>query len=555
VRQTLTGFFHFVFRAASAQVGTLPLGPKVAGCAFPEESMGNLGLFCGFAFCGVISAAWGCSLKTSSRAGAGGTTSAYAGVTVADGTTGYAATLASAGVGGSAGISGTGTGMMPPPEPDPIALQQDCSKLDQAKPLVLYVSADDSNSMASPARAREEIAAKVPPQALRGYEFLNYYGPSLGYAAPPAGQLALSAELAKDEAPGDLWLQLGVRSFDPVMPRRPKTLTFVLDTSGSMSGPGIARERAAVLAIAGQLAQGDIVNMVTWNTANQVVLAGHSVAGPNDAKLVAIANGLSASGGTDLHQGLVGGFELAKKYYGADRLNRVILVSDGGANVGITDADLIAAHAKDADQDGIYLVGIGTGPAGVYADHLMDVVTDKGRGAYVYLDDPKEAAKILGGRFDEVFEIAARSVQIKLTVPWYFQVAKFFGEQMSVDPKQVEPQHLAPGASMVVTQMLHACDPLLVNDADPVTIEVTWQWPNNKQPAQKTLTTTVGALLAGPTTHLAKGRAILDYADAMAHCDKALIASAVAAVTAVNPAKSDAGFNEMAALLAAHPCK
>ena len=85
-------------------------------------------------------------------------------------------------------------------------------------------------------------------------------------------------------------------------------LTFVLDTSGSMAGLPIAVERATVLAIAENLRAGDVVSMVTWNTANRVMLDSHQVTGPSDALLVQSAQTLQASGGTDLNGGLVAGY-------------------------------------------------------------------------------------------------------------------------------------------------------------------------------------------------------------------------------------------------------
>ncbi|MEZ4295823.1 MAG: VWA domain-containing protein [Polyangiaceae bacterium] len=254
-----------------------------------------------------------------------------------------------------------------------------CDGLDASKPLVLYLSADDSNSMGSPVQAREALVQwGFAPQGIRTYEFLNYY--HIDYDAPPLGELKLFAEGAAGENPGEIDLQLAVRSFDAVTPRRPMNLTFVLDTSGSMEGAPISREQAAVKAIAASLAPGDIVSMVTWNTGNNVVLDGYSVIGASDSVVTGAADKLSADGGTDLHGGLVAGYGLATKNYDPAKLNRVILISDGGANVGITDKDLIALSSEDADKEGIYLVGVGVGPADGYNDRLMDTVTDKGRG-------------------------------------------------------------------------------------------------------------------------------------------------------------------------------
>ncbi len=159
------------------------------------------------------------------------------------------------------------------------------------------------------------------------------------------------------------------------------------------------------------------MNMVTWNTGNNTLLSGHKVSGPNDQEVLSHISKLSADGGTDLHSGLEAGYKLAQANYGQARLNRLILISDGGANVGITDEEIIAKNSADGDKEGIYLVGVGTGPAGGYSDLLMDTVTDKGRGAYIYLDKPEEAQRMFVDRFDETMEVAARGVQIEMTLP------------------------------------------------------------------------------------------------------------------------------------------
>jgi Ca-activated chloride channel family protein len=266
--------------------------------------------------------------------------------------------------GGSYGGGDSGPGAPPVPttsdEPPPEA-PLGCEELDPEIALVLYLSADDSNSMATPARARELLRDGIFPHGLgaRPYEFLNYY--DVAYPAPPTGQLGLHAVASPGSSPETYELQLAVRAFDALPERRPMTLTFVLDASGSMEGEPLNRERAAVLAIASQLREGDIVNMVTWDTSNNVVLAGHAVEGPSDATLVEAAQGLSASGGTDLEGGLAMGYQLATQHYGPARLNRVILISDGGANVGVTSAELIAQHSADGDEESIYLVGVGAG--------------------------------------------------------------------------------------------------------------------------------------------------------------------------------------------------
>jgi Ca-activated chloride channel family protein len=428
-----------------------------------------------------------------------------------------------------------------------------CEELDQTKPVVLYLSADDSNSTASPVIARELIENKLFewPLAVRTYEFLNYY--HIDYPAPPAGQLSIIPQMEKADVAGEYNLQLAVRSFDAVKPRRPITVTFVLDTSGSMEGPGIERERAAVKAIAASLAQGDVVNMVTWNTDNNTLLDGYKVTGPNDQKVIALANGLEASGGTDLHSGLVAGYKLAQANYGPQRLNRLILISDGGANVGETDADIIAKNSVDGDKEGIYLVGIGAGPADGYSDALMDVVTDKGRGAYVYLDKPEEAQRMFVDRFDETMEIAARAVQVQVTLPWYFKIDKFYGEEYSENAAEIEPQHLAPSDAMIFNQVVKACDPSMVNESDPITVKAKWVTPLSYMPQETEVTVTVADLLAGNKAQLTKGKAIVAYAEALKDATAQALSSAHGKVVAANPGGTDKELNEIRALIEQHP--
>lgn len=461
------------------------------------------------------------------------------------------------GTGTGPGSSGAGAGGPDIPPPPPIAPPPPedtaCDDLDDSKPAVLYLSADDSNSMASPVIARELVRqGYVPNVPIRTYEFLNYY--DLGYEPAPAGQLLIVPELAARPEPGVLDFQIGVRAFDAPSKRRPMTLTLVLDTSGSMAGEGLAREQAAVKAIASNLAEGDIVNVTTWNTGNVTALSGHVATGPNDAVVLQLADNLTADGGTDLDAGLQAGYDLAQQHYGENRLNRVILVSDGGANVGVTNGELIGASSKDADQEGIYLVGVHTGPAVSFADEtLMDTVTDLGRGAYVYLDSVEEADRVLGQRFDEVMDVAARGVQVELTMPWYFQMHEFYGEEFSENPEEIEPQHLAPGDAMVFSQVLKACAADVIVGTDPVRVKATWTEPLTYQARETVVEMTVQQLLSAGTPHLAKAKAIVAYAEALKVSDPTKLKAALDLATGADPQSTDADLAEIRSILEQHP--
>ncbi len=497
------------------------------------------------------SGAYGGGSGTGSGGGAGGSGGNGgfgfdAGVGIGGGAGATGGPSGAAGAGASAGAAGApeDAGALDAGDADA------CAALDSSKPAVYFLSADDSNSMASPVIARRyiELGGTVPKWIVRTYEFLNYY--NVGYAPAKPDTLGIVPEMAPAADAGSYEMQIGVASPPAASPRRPVNFTFVLDTSGSMGGSPIALERAAVLAIAGSLRSGDIVSAVEWNTTNAVQLDSHIVSGPNDPALVSLASGLVSGGGTNLNGGLTAGYAVAKKNYKPDILNRVILISDGQANAGVTDKDIIAQGAALNDGDGIYLMGVGVGDG--VNDTLMNTVTDAGRGAYVYLDSAAEAQRMFGPRFAEVTDIAARAVQVELHMPWYMAIQRFSGEQYSHDPTKVEPQHLAPDDAMVFNQVIGACAADHVDGADPVEVIARWQTPVTHLLRQASVATTVGALLGATPKYLPKGDAIVAYAEALkldGSAAHAKLTEAKALAEAADPAGTDPELTEIRTLI------
>ncbi|WP_437735089.1 vWA domain-containing protein [Sorangium sp. So ce1335] len=440
------------------------------------------------------------------------------------------------------------------PRLTPQASGASCAGVDLATPLTLYLSSDDSNSMASPVIVRRQIemgAAEVAPYVVRTHEFLNYYRYS--FAPAEAGELSIVSQLGSCVLTGDLALQIAVQSSPAPAQRKPMTITLVLDTSGSMSGTPMELERSAIRAIASALVEGDIVNAVTWNTGQSAVLAGHVVSGPDDPILLDLASSIDADGGTDLNSGLAAGYALANAHRSEGGINRVVLISDGQANAGVTEEQLIGENAEDADGEGIYLVGVGVGDG--VNDTLMDVVTDAGRGAYVYLDSADEAKRVFVDRFDETLLVAARDVRIELTLPPYFAIQKFYGEEYSPDPAKVRTQHLAPNDSMMLYQILRPCDPSLPSANDPYRVRVTWRDAETGEAREAVQQTTLGGL-GIDDGNLTKAAAIVAYAEALKQLVELDAAGRAAALTAAretvlaaNAGGADADLVEIAATL------
>jgi Ca-activated chloride channel family protein len=429
------------------------------------------------------------------------------------------------------------------------------------EPQVLYLSADDSNSQASATIARRLIngGSLVPSWLVRTYEFLNYY--DIDYAYPERGRVNVVPQMRADlDLGGRTTMQIGVQGHEMTdETRRPMSITFALDTSGSMAGDPIDREREVVRAIASSLRAGDIVSAVEWDDTRAVRLDSHRVTGPDDPVLLNLAATLASGGSTDLEGGLALAYDLAVRNFRAGTLNRVVLVSDGQANTGIISEDLIARHSADAESEGIYLVGVGTGAG--YNDTLMDTVTDRGKGAYVFIDTMAEARRQFVDHFYANMEIAVMNVRVELTLPPQLRMEEFHGEDISTDPEEVDPQHLAPNDAMVFHQYLQRCTGLADDDAIRVVAEYTD--PVTRARRTDAVDTTVAMLLEGPGLQLFKGNAIVLYAQGLKDVYDLLRSEGLAAaqaecdsvrtqVTASADVLHDAELDEIVDLLTAY---
>jgi Ca-activated chloride channel family protein len=413
---------------------------------------------------------------------------------------------------------------------------------DEENPVTLYLSPDDSNSMSAPVQAREAVLSgwnSLGAVALRTWEFFNYYTFDYPVAAP--GELLLTVDMYQPDAdvPGDFLLQIGVSS-ELVLDqdRAPMNVTLVLDASGSMTGEPMEMLKESCRAIAASLRAGDWVSMVTWDTSNAIVLAGHEVDGPNDPVLLQKISSIHPGGGTDLNGGLTAGYELALLAYDPERINRVVLMSDGGANAGVTDIELISQHAGSQNEDGIYLVGVGVGSAGTYHDELMDRVTDAGKGASVFIPDADEAWKVFGDDFVNTMSVAARDVQVRVDLPPGFKFISFSGEEWSEDPEEVEPQHIAPNDSVVFHQHITSCAPELLNDQSGLTVTASYKDAITFEKHEITQSFRFATLLDQSAPQLHKGAAVFAYVEGLRHwreawdgaAQEAAIAEALAAV-------------------------
>ena len=271
----------------------------------------------------------------------------------------------------------------------------------------------DTASYALARRYLEE--GNLPTKAqIRTEEFLNYFDPDL--APPTTGTFAIHTELAPSRFGGQeprSMLRVGVRGrvIDKAE-RDPLSLTFVIDTSGSMrENNRLELVKHAVRLLVGELDQRDSIAIVAYSNEARVVLplTPASQGGVIEAALYPLA----PNGSTNAEAGLRLGYELAQTGLDPEKHHRVVFLSDGVANMGQTDQDRIAGDVKGFLDAGIYLNTIGVGMSN-HNDVFLEQLANKGDGICDYIDTADAARRAIVERFTGAFQPIASDVKIQV---------------------------------------------------------------------------------------------------------------------------------------------
>ena len=264
--------------------------------------------------------------------------------------------------------------------------------------------------------ARSYLNRNALPEeaAVRIEEFVNYF--DYGYAPPKNEGEAFAVHLAAAASKfgsGKTLMRVGIkgRQIDPE-DRKDAVLTFVIDVSGSMAREDrLGLVKKALRLLVGQLRDSDEVGIAVYGSRGSEVLSHRSVEGRRE--ILAAIDGLTSEGSTNAEEGINIGYRMAKRAFRKGAINRVILCSDGVANVGRTGPEAIFKQIKKYADEGITLSAIGFG-MGNYNDVLMEQLGDKGNGHYAYVDSLAEAKRIFVENLTGALQVIARDVKVQV---------------------------------------------------------------------------------------------------------------------------------------------
>jgi Ca-activated chloride channel family protein len=293
-------------------------------------------------------------------------------------------------------------------------------------------------------QAASAPASLAPPAALPAS--------AIAIPAPTSpGAVSLSAELGRpavltgSQEPAYLRLQVAAAGGD-AGERSPVSMAVALDRSGSMSGDKLDQAKAAVDHLIDLLGPADRLALVIYDDAAQLLYPSSPLTPEHRAAMHRAVAGVETAGSTNLSDGLELAARQARQAAASTgAVSRVLLVSDGLANRGLTDPAVLAALARRFRQQSLTISTIGVG---VDFDHrLMSDLAESGAGGYHYLRDAGQLAQVFAEELRRAAAAVARGVSLVIKPADGVRVAEVYGFT-----------HYADAAGVVSVQLpdLHA---------------------------------------------------------------------------------------------------
>lgn len=253
-----------------------------------------------------------------------------------------------------------------------------------------------------------------PVDAVRVEEMINYFDYAYEVPSSQSEPFSIKTEVAQSPWSSDhILLQIALKGYELIEEKRPAAnLVFLLDVSGSMNSPQkLPLLKKSLIMLSKQLKSHDKVSIVVYAGASGVVL--EPTPGNQTFEIEQALEKLTAGGATNGQSGIQLAYQLAKKEYVPNGINRVILATDGDFNVGTSDIESLKKLIGEKRKEGIALTTLGFG-TGNYNDALMEQLADVGNGNYAYIDSLNEARKVLVEELSSTLLTIAQDVKIQI---------------------------------------------------------------------------------------------------------------------------------------------
>ncbi|MEP3479168.1 MAG: VWA domain-containing protein [Fuerstiella sp.] len=231
------------------------------------------------------------------------------------------------------------------------------------------------------------------------------------------------------------WIRVGLQGFklESKKARANVNLAIVMDKSGSMQGEKIKRAREAAIDAIQLLSKDDIVSIVTYDSTVNVLVPATKLT--DKQMVIDRIKQIQPKGNTALFAGVSKGAAEVRKFLDKERVNRVILLSDGLANVGPASPGELGDLGKSMIEENISVSTLGLGLG--YNEDLMAQLAKTSGGNHLFIEEASELADIFRSEFDDVLSVVAQEVDVTVTIPKGIRPVRVLGNAAEVNGQQI----------------------------------------------------------------------------------------------------------------------
>lgn len=247
--------------------------------------------------------------------------------------------------------------------------------------------------------------------------------------------LAHPTMLLNDDEKSENHLRIALRGFelDGDKKRTPVNVALVIDRSGSMQGEKIEHARKAAIQAIDRLHDDDIVSVVTYDTSVEVLVPATKAADRHEIK--DIIRNITARGNTALFAGVSKGAAEVRKFQSDKRVNRVILLSDGLANIGPSTPSELGQLGRSLLREGISVSTMGLGLG--YNEDLMSALALESSGNHTFIEDADNLVAVFQREFDDVLSVVAQKIKIRARMAAGTRPVKVLNHPATIDGQTV----------------------------------------------------------------------------------------------------------------------
>lgn len=246
------------------------------------------------------------------------------------------------------------------------------------------------------------------------------------------GKLGISAQLShravRRGGAGTVFLDIDLRALDNASKDKkgpPINMALVVDRSGSMAGPKLENARAAARRLVDGLREGDRLAIVTYGSDVTVLVPSTVINETTRASLRRAIDHIEDRGGTYLSGGFERGRDLVLANEISGMVSRMILISDGQANEGITSPFQLASLARSARDRGVHVTTMGVGLD--FNEDVMTAMAEHGGGHYYFIEDATSMAAIFSRELSTLTAAVASRAQVTITLAQGVQLEELYG--------------------------------------------------------------------------------------------------------------------------------